>query len=50
MEGKNFESTNLGGKSFGLSQKFPTIIIFVIFWTGGKNSLNYFEQKYGKIG
>ena len=50
MEGKNFGSTDLGGKNFGLSQKFPTIIIFVIFWTGGKNSLNYFEQKYGKIG
>ena len=24
--------------------RFPTIIIFVIFWTGGKNSLDCFEK------
>ena len=29
---------------------FQTIIIFVIFWTGGKNSLDYPEKKYGNIG
>ena len=45
-------STNLGGYKFRTSQKFrfPTIIIFVIFWTGDKNLLDYFEKKYGKIG
>ena len=28
---------------FWTSQKFifPTIIIFLVFWTGGKNSLDY---------
>ena len=30
--------------------RFPTIIIFVIFWTGGKNSLDYLEKRYGNIG
>ena len=37
---------------FWTSQKFrfPTVIIFVIFWTGGKNSLYYLEKKYGDIG
>ena len=36
-----------GGVEFWTSQKFrfPTIIIFVIFWTGGKNSLYYLEKK-----
>ena len=29
---------------------FPTIIIFVIFWTGGKYSLDCLEKKYGNIG
>ena len=29
--------------------RFPTIIIFVIFWTGGKNSLDCLEKKYGNI-
>ena len=42
----------LGGKKFWTSQKFrfSTIIIFVIFWTGGKISLDYLEKKYGNIG
>ena len=30
--------------------RFSTIIIFVIFWTGGNNSLDYLEKKYGNIG
>ena len=30
--------------------KFPAIIIFLVFWTGGKNSLDYLERKYGAIG
>ena len=49
---KNFGSTNLGGLKFWTSQKFrfSTIIIFLIFWTGGKNSLDYLVKKYGKIG
>ena len=29
--------------------RFPTIIIFVILWLGGKNSLDYLEKKYGNI-
>ena len=29
--------------------RFPTIIILVIFWTGGKNSSDYLEKKYGNI-
>ena len=29
--------------------RFPTSIIFVIFWTGGKNSLDYLEKMYGNI-
>ena len=39
MGGETFGDTNLGGYKFWTSQKFgfPTIIIFVIFWTGGKN-------------
>ena len=32
------------------SLRFPTIIIFVIFHTGGKNSLDYLENKHGNIG
>ena len=41
-----------GGGRFWTSQKFgfPTIITFVIFWTGSKNSLDYLEKKYGNIG
>ena len=40
------------GVKIWTSQKFrfPTIIIFVIFWTGGKNSLDCLEKKYGNIG
>ena len=30
--------------------RFPTIIIFVIFWTGGKNSLDCLEKRYANIG
>ena len=49
--GKTFGGTNLGGKKFWTSQnfRFPIIIIFVIFWTGGKNSLDCLEKKYGNI-
>ena len=43
---KNFGGTNFGPQKF----RFSTIIIFVIFWTGGKNSLDYLEKKYGNIG
>ena len=53
MRGKTFGGTNLGGggKNFGpLKFRFPTIIIFVIFWTGGKNSLDYLGKKYSNIG
>ena len=40
-----------GVQIFDLSKfRFPTIIIFVIFWTGSKNSLDYLEKKYGNIG
>ena len=39
-----------GVKILNLSKlRFPTIIIFVIFWTRGKNSLHYLEKKYGNI-
>ena len=40
------------GYKFWTSQKFrfPTIIIFVIFLAGGKNSPDYLEKKYGNIG
>ena len=50
--GKNLGATNVRGYKFWTSQKFrfPTIIIFVIFWTGGKNSSDYLEKKYGNIG
>ena len=46
---EDFGGTNLGGGGFWISQKFwfPTIIIFLIFWTGGKNSSDYLEKKYG---
>ena len=49
--GKNFGGTNLGGNLL-TSQKFrfPIIIMFLIFWTGGKNSLDYLKKKYGNIG
>ena len=49
--GKYFGGTNLGGTNFGplKSLGFPTITIFVIFWTGGKNSLDCLEKKYGNI-
>ena len=42
----------MGEGGFRNSQKFkvPTIIIFVIFWTGGKSSLDYLAKKYGNIG
>ena len=52
LGGGNFGGTNLGGKKFWTSQKFrfSTGIIFVIFWTVGKNSLDYLEKKYGNIG
>ena len=52
MGSKNFEGTNLGGYKFWTSQKFrfSTIIIFVMFGNGGKNSLDYLEKKYGNIG
>ena len=52
MEGKNFGGTNLGEYKFWTSQKFrfSTIITFVIFWTGGENSLDNLEKKYGNIG
>ena len=52
MGSKNFGITNLGGQKFWTSQKFrlPTSIIFVIFWNGGKNSLDYLEKKYVNIG
>ena len=45
--GKNSGGTNIGGKNFGPLKKFrfPTIIIFVIFWTGGKNSPDCLEKK-----
>ena len=40
-----------GVKILDLSKvRFSTIIIFVIFWIGGKNSLDYLEKKYGNIG
>ena len=50
MGSKNFGGTNLGG-GFWTSEKFrfPTIIILVIFWTGGKNLSDYLEKKYGNI-
>ena len=40
MEVKILEVQIQGVKILDLSKfRFPTIIIFVIFWTGGKNSL-----------
>ena len=41
-----------GGEGFWTSKRFrfPIIIIFVIFWTGSKNLLDYLEKKYGNIG
>ena len=33
----------------GIQFRFPTIIVFVIFWTGGKNSLDYLKKKNGNI-
>ena len=40
------------GEKFWTSQKFkfPTIIIFLIFWNGDKNSSDYLKKKYGNIG
>ena len=36
---EKFGRTNLGEKSWTSHMfRFPTIIIFVTFWTGGKNS------------
>ena len=49
-EGKNFGGINLGGDKNFSTVRFPTIIILVIFWTGGKNSLDCLEKKYGNIG
>ena len=46
---KNWKGVKILNLCFQLS-RFPTIIIFVIFWTGGKNSLDYLEKKYGNIG
>ena len=40
----------MGGKNFGPLKSFPTIIIFVIFWTGGKNLPDCLEKKCGNIG
>ena len=50
-EGKNL-GVQFRGYKFWTSQKFrfQTIITFVIFWTGGKNLLDYLEKKYGNIG
>ena len=39
-----------GVKILDLPKVIPTIIIFVIFWTGGKNSLDYLQKKYDNIG
>ena len=51
MGGKNFGGTDLGGKNFGPQKfRFPKFIIVVIFWTGGKNSSDCLEKKYGNIG
>ena len=49
---KIYGGTNSGGQTFWTSQKFrfPIIIIFVIFLTGGKNSPDCLEKKYGNIG
>ena len=46
MGGKNFGGKNLGGYKFWTSQKFrfSTIIIFVMFGNGGKNSLDYLKR------
>ena len=51
-ESFKLEHFQWGGKKIWTSQKFrfPTIIIFVIFWTGGKNSSDNLENKYGNIG
>ena len=46
---KTFGGTNLGGNWASQRFRFPTSIIFVIFWTGGKNSPNCLEKKYGNI-
>ena len=50
--GKNLGVQIFGGKNIGPLEKcrFPTTIIFVIFWTGGENSLDYLEKKCGNIG
>ena len=50
--GVKFWGYRFRGVKIWTSQKFrfSTIIIFVIFWTGGKNSLDYTEKKYGNIG
>ena len=44
MGGENFGGTDLRGQKFWTSQKFkfPAIIIFVVFWTGGKIYSNKF--------
>ena len=52
MGGGGILRVQIWGEGFWTSQKFrfPTIIMFVIFWTGGKNSSDYIEKKYGNIG
>ena len=49
---KNFQGTNLGGKSFGPLQlfRFPTIIIFPVFRDESKNLRNCPEKKNDNIG
>ena len=50
-DSSKLEHLQWGVKILHLSKvRFPTIIMFVIFWTGGKNSLDYLEKKYGNIG
>ena len=46
-----YKSGGRGVGEFWASQKFrfPTIIIFVISWTGGKSLLDYLEKNYGNI-
>ena len=54
MWGKNFGGTYFlfflrGGIWASEKFRFPTIIMFLTFWIGGKNSLDYLEKKYGNI-
>ena len=45
------KSVKILGYKFWTSQKFrfPTITIFLVIWTGGENSIDYLEKKYGNI-